>query len=149
MLSRIFIFFCIINFLFTYITSSKCEEFSRLGDNEIIKSLKLYDDNFFKENYKNCIEIFIRTGHLDALEYLLNYLIKKQINFKDELNRRITDYNNFLLKLKNKFTFKETNYQKATPAVKWAQNKEFIFLEIKFSHRHDAPGIIFNKYRMS
>ncbi len=120
-----------------------CESFSNLDDKQIILFLKNTNGlskNFFVENYKSCIEILIFKGHFDALEFFLNELLKRGIKFKEFLNTYIEKYNKSLSGLKNKFKFKETDYQKAVPAIRWAQNKEYVFLEIKFSHRHDSPG---------
>ena len=105
--------------------------------------MKNMPKNFIVDNFKSCIEILITKGHFDALEYLINELMKRGIKFKDHLNESINKYNTHLNGLKNKFKFKETDYQKVTPAIRWAQNKEYVLIEIKFSHRFDTPGKLF------
>jgi hypothetical protein len=120
-----------------------CNELSNKEDKIIIslfKNPQNFNTNFFQENYKTCIDIMINTGHFQALEFFINELLKRGIKFKDYLNTSIDKYNLLLNSLKNKFKFKENDYQKVVPAIRWAQNNEFVFLEIKFSHRHDSPG---------
>jgi hypothetical protein len=133
-----FLFFIKINLITSF--QSKCDQFTNLNDREIITNIKLFYEEDFRNNYKKCFEVLIRKGKFDALEYFLIELLKKGISYKNDLNESISSYNEFLNNLKNKFKFKETDYQKVTPAIRWAQNKEYVFLEIKFSHRHDAPG---------
>jgi ADP-heptose:LPS heptosyltransferase len=120
-----------------------CDSLSNKEDKVIISFLKNpqnFNANFFQENYKNCIDMMIYQGHFEALEFFLNEILKRGIKFKDYLNSSIDKYNLLLSNLKNKFKFKETDYQKVVPAIRWAQNNEYVFLEIKFSHRHDSPG---------
>ena len=147
------LFLVLLVFLINQITSSEnkfdCEQYSNLEDREIIRRINSHADLEFQEKFKMCIELFIKKGHYDALEFYLNELLKRGIKFKTELNQAIDSYNTFLNNLKNKFKFKETEYQKATPAIRWAQNKDYVFLEIKFSHRHDSPGnLMINLHRL-
>lgn len=123
--------------------SNRCESCEKLqftDDKEIITKLKSFTELDFANNFKSCIDIFILKGKFSALEFLLNQLLKYGIKFKDYLNTTINNHTNLLNNLKNKFKFKETDYQRVAPAIRWAQNNEYIFLEVKFS-RHDAPGI--------
>lgn len=123
-----------------------CDEFSNKEDKVIIslfKNPQNFNKDFFQENYKSCIDVMINKGHFEALEFFINELLKKGIKFKDYLNSSIDKYNLLLNSLKNKFKFKENDYQKVVPAIRWAQNNEYVFLEIKFSHRHDSPGKFF------
>ena len=117
-----------------------CEKFKFTDDKEIINKLKSFSEQEIENNFKNCIDTFIQKGKFSSLEFFLNQLLKYGIKFKDYLNTAINNYTNLLHELKNKFKFKETDYQRVAPAIRWAQNNEYIFLEIKFSHRHDAPG---------
>ncbi len=116
---------------------------------EEMKNFSTKDLNiFFNSNSDNirgddkCFELFLRKGHFEYLESYLNQLLVKGVKFKEPLDSAISSYSKFLNSLKDKFKFKESEFQKVMPAIRWAQNKEYIFLEIKFSHRHDAPGKI-------
>ena len=42
--------------------------------------------------------------------------------------------------MKQKLKFRDIEYQTVSPAFRWAENKNYIFVEIKFSHRQDSPG---------
>ena len=42
----------------------------------------------------------------------------------------------------NKYKFEESDYQIVSPAFQWAQSLSFIFIEVKFAHRHDSPGCV-------
>lgn len=67
------------------------------------------------------------------------------LKFKDirnSLNKNIEKLNNELNNMKNIVRSYEKNVQTAQPAFKWAQNKEFILIEIKYSHRMDSPGCL-------
>ena len=44
--------------------------------------------------------------------------------------------------INNKHRFEKKEYQTVSPAFKWAQSLDDIFLEIKFAHRHDSPGCL-------
>lgn len=44
--------------------------------------------------------------------------------------------------MKNIIRSYEKNTQVVQPAFKWAQNKDFILIEIKYSHRMDSPGCL-------
>lgn len=124
-----------------YITSQECTSFKKMEENSIITELKS-NPSLYLTNPNECLEILIKGGFFNSSEEYINLLIKNKIKFKHSLNTIITEYNLFLNQLVSKFKFKETEFQKVSPAIKWAQNKDYIVLEIKFSHRHDSPGNI-------
>ncbi len=110
-----------------------------LNEKEI--SIIIKDSEIFSgEDLKKCFDLFLKKGYLESLEIYLNHLLKSQVKFKEVLDLSITEYSKYLNDLKGKFKFRENEFQKVMPAIRWAQNDEYIFLEIKFSHRHDAPG---------
>lgn len=37
-------------------------------------------------------------------------------------------------------TYNQNNAQIVNPAFRWAQSKDFVFIEIKYSHKIDSPG---------
>jgi hypothetical protein len=58
------------------------------------------------------------------------------------LEKNIEKFSNHLDSLKNVVRSYEKNTQVVSPALRWAQNREFITIEVKFSHRLDSPGCL-------
>jgi hypothetical protein len=116
---------------------------TRLVSEKDLGQILKKSDLIMGESLKQCFDLFLKKGYLESLEIYLNHLLKNQVKFKDALDSSITEYSKYLNDLNGKFKFRENEFQKVMPAIRWAQNDEYIFLEIKFSHRHDAPGRIF------
>jgi hypothetical protein len=115
---------------------SQIEQHQKFNPEEFIKT----HIEKISSDYKTCLSYLIRHGQYNVLETLLNELLTHGIKFKNELNKSISDYFQYLKEFKSKFDYIESDYQIVRPAVKWAQNKEYVFMEIKYSHRHDSPG---------
>lgn len=93
----------------------------------------------------------LKSGSLEALENILKHLedgkteLNESLKFTDvrkSLNKNIEKLNNLLDNMKNVVRSYEKNTQIVQPAFKWAQNKDFILIEIKYSHRLDSPGCL-------
>jgi len=93
----------------------------------------------------------LKSGNLNALENLLKDLeenkleLSSTLKFKDirkSLNKNIEKLSAKLDSMKNVVRSYEKNIQSVQPAFKWAQNKDFIIIEIKYSHRLDSPGCL-------
>ena len=95
-----------------------------------------------KEKQQSCIDILVKNGKLEELDYYLNELAKKGVEYRENLSVSINTMKKALDEINNKHRFEKKEYQTVSPAFKWAQSLEDIFLEIKFAHRHDSPGCL-------
>lgn len=86
--------------------------------------------------------MLVKSGNFITLDYFLNELNKRGIKFRDSLNIAINNIQKKLEDLHNKFRFEELEFQKVSPAFQWAQSMTFIYIQIKFTHRHDSPGCL-------
>ena len=98
--------------------------------------------NVLKEKPQSCIDILVKNGKLDELDYYLNELAKKGIQYRENLSLSINTMKKQLDEIHNKHRFEVKEYQTVLPAFKWAQSLEDIFIEIKYAHRHDSPGCL-------
>jgi len=95
-----------------------------------------------KEKQQSCIDILVKNGKLEELDYYLNELAKKGVDYRENLSVSINTMKKALDEINNKHRFEKKEYQIVSPAFKWAQSLDDIFLEIKFAHRHDSPGCL-------
>jgi hypothetical protein len=98
--------------------------------------------NILKEKPQSCIDILVKNGKLDELDYYLNELAKKGIQYRENLSVSINTMKKQLDEIHNKHRFEVKEYQTVSPAFKWAQSLDDIFIEIKYAHRHDSPGCL-------
>ena len=98
--------------------------------------------NTLKEKQQSCIDVLVRNGKLEELDYYLNELAKKGVDYRESLSVSINTMKKALDDINNKHRFEKKEYQTVSPAFKWAQSLEDVFLEIKFAHRHDSPGCL-------
>ena len=98
--------------------------------------------NILKEKPQSCIDILVKNGKLDELDYYLNELAKKGIQYRENLSLSINTMKKALDEIHNKHRFEVKEYQTISPAFKWAQSLEDVFIEIKYAHRHDSPGCL-------
>lgn len=111
------------------------------SNSEIISYLKENIDHF-TTNSQHCIDILIKNGKIDSLDFYLTELTKKGIKFRESLNMSVNTMKKTLEEIYNRHRFDENDYQVLFPAFQWAQSMDDVFLEIKFSHRHDTPGCL-------
>ena len=138
--------------LISFFISVKCSFFSSDTCTELKDLLyKPYSEvilyitrniNTLKEKQQSCIDILVKNGKLEELDYYLNELAKKGVEYRENLSVSINTMKKALDEINNKHRFEKQEYQTVSPAFKWAQSLEDIFLEIKFAHRHDSPGCL-------
>jgi len=95
-----------------------------------------------KDDSPYCIEHLLKTSNYKALETYVVLLNEAGIKFRETLSNSINSIEKQLTEIYNKYKYKKNDYQRVLPAVQWAQNMSDIFLEVKFSHRHDSPGCL-------
>ncbi len=98
--------------------------------------------NVLKDKQQSCIDVLVKNGKLEELDYYLNELAKKGIQYRENLSLSINTMKKQLDEINNKHRFEVKEYQTISPAFKWAQSLEDIFIEIKYAHRHDSPGCL-------
>ena len=108
---------------------------------DLENSIKKYFKQM-KDDSAYCIQYLLKTSNYKALEVYVTKLNDAGIRFRETLSNAINSIEKELNEIYNKYKFKKEEYQKVIPAVQWAQNMTYIFLEVKFSHRHDSPGCL-------
>ena len=108
---------------------------------ELENNIKKYFSQM-KDDSTYCIEHLLKTSNYKALETYVTNLNDAGIKFRETLSNSINSIEKQLTDIYNKYKYTKTEYQKVIPAVQWAQNMSDIFLEVKFSHRHDSPGCL-------
>ena len=108
---------------------------------DLENSIKKYFKQM-KNDSAYCIEYLLKTSNYIALETYVTKLNDEGIKFRETLSNSINSIEKELNEIYNKYKYKKEEYQKVIPAVQWAQNMSHIFLEVKFSHRHDSPGCL-------
>ena len=101
---------------------------------QIIKNM------FNLKSESKCLELLLTKGLKEEAEILMIELNKRGIKFTDHLR---TATNNIIQKAKsiyNQYRFDESDYVTVFPAFEWAQSLDRVFINIKYSHRWDAPG---------
>ena len=108
---------------------------------DLENSIKKYFSQM-KDDSPYCIEYLLKTSNYNALETYVTKLNDAGIKFRETLSNSINSIETQLTDIYNKYKYTKKEYQKVIPAVQWAQNMSDIFLEVKFSHRHDSPGCL-------
>ena len=125
-------------------SSDSCKELKDLIHKSYSETI-LYITNHIetlKEKQQSCIDILVKNGKLEELDYYLNELAKKGVDYRENLSVSINTMKKTLDEINNKHRFEKKQYQTVYPAFRWAQSLEDIFIEIKFAHRFDSPGCL-------
>ena len=94
------------------------------------------------ENLKQELNKAIKDRDIDKIENLLNEeFIPKNISVTDKLEGFKSQLNSEFRFLKDQLK-PVKSWQIVRPVFKWGQNKEYIFISLKYSHRFDAPGCL-------
>lgn len=105
-------------------------------NNEIISNI-----NILKQE-SLCLELLITKGFLSQAEVLISELSKIGINFTNQLKTATSNAINKVKSVYNNYRFDESDFISVYPAFEWAQNLNYVFINIKYSHRWDAPGCV-------
>ncbi|CAK57977.1 unnamed protein product (macronuclear) [Paramecium tetraurelia] len=127
----------------------KCylEQFT-IGDPEV--KIQIYFEDHIVKNHQieyECLEFIISRGYYKvALSLYENYFLLNHIDITDRIVAFLKNdkYRNqremqTLFKLA---MAKSNQVQVVQPVVQWAQSKNATFINIKFSHRQDAPACL-------
>lgn len=144
MLWNKYVLFIFLTLLSMYYSNSlKCVDFknSVMNDNELLHLFKSNIDTLIDNNeYSVCIDSLLSSSFYNTLTYYLEQLALRKIKFRDSLKKSVNTLDNQMKELYNKYRFTEDDFQKVTPVIQWAQNLNHVFIQLKFSHRHDSPG---------
>ena len=147
------ILFLLISFL-SFSTSSfvqydpsnllSCDELYSVIFKNLNRITDFIDENIYylKQKYPECIELLVNNGRLEALDYFLDELDKRKIEYRKDLAKSINHIKKELEDVNIKYRFQKITYKNIYPASQWAQSLDNIFIEIKFAHRHDSPGCL-------
>lgn len=114
---------------------------SSTNDTELLSKLHSNINSLY--NYSSsCIDLFLQNSCYLSLDYYLTSLSKQNVHFRETLSTSINTITKNLEAINNKYRFSEKDYQIVSPAFQWAQSLSFVFIEVKFAHRHDSPGCL-------
>ena len=121
-----------------------CDELYSVIFTNIEKITEYIDENIYylKQKYPECIDLLVNNGRLEALDYYLDELDKRKIEYRKDLAKSISHIKKELEDVNIKYRFQKITYKNIYPASQWAQSLDNIFIEIKFAHRHDSPGCL-------
>ena len=136
-----FFFFLILSIITLSFECPQLQSIIKKDENELILYITKNINNLLSNSNK-CIDILLQKGKLLSLDKYLSLLLEKKVKFIDSLDLSINSFKKKLEDLHNKYKFTEKDYQIISPAFQWAQSLDDIYIEIKFSHRHDSPGCI-------
>ena len=135
------LFFSVQSLLLTSDTCTELKDILHKSYSEIILYITKNIETL-KEKQQSCIDVLIKNGKLEELDYYLNELAKKGVDYRENLSVSINTMKRALDEINNKHRFEKKQYQIVYPAFKWAQSLDDVFIEIKFAHRHDSPGCL-------
>ena len=121
-----------------------CDELYSVIFTNIDKIKEYIDENIFflKKKVPICIEVLVKNGRLEALDYFLDELDKRKIDYRRSLSYSINSIKKELEDVNIKYRYQKIEYKNIYPASQWAQSLDNIYVEIKFAHRHDSPGCL-------
>ena len=121
-----------------------CDELYSVIFKNLNRITDYIDENIYylKQKYPECIELLVNNGRLEALDYYLDELDKRRIEYRKDLAKSINHIKKELEQVNIKYRFQRVTYKNIFPASQWAQSLDNIFIEIKFAHRHDSPGCL-------
>ena len=121
-----------------------CKELYSVIFTNIDKIKEYIDENIFflKKKVPVCIDVLVKNGRLEALDYFLDELDKRKIEYRKSLSYSINLIRKELEDVNIKYRYQKIEYKNIFPSSQWAQSLDNIFIEIKFAHRHDSPGCL-------
>ena len=111
---------------------------------DINKITEFIDENIYylKQKFPVCIDLLVKNGRLEALDYYLDELDKRRIEYRQSLSYSINTIKKELDDVNIKYRYQKIEYKNIYPASQWAQSLDNVYIEIKFAHRHDSPGCL-------
>ena len=121
-----------------------CDELYSVIFTDIDKITEYIDENIYylKQKAPVCIELLVKNGRLEALDYFLSELDKRNIQYRKSLSYSINTLKKELEDVNIKYRYQKIEYKNINPASQWAQSLDNIYIELKFAHRHDSPGCL-------
>ena len=126
------------------ISCLSCENLTEIipkNNREIISLISSNIDSL-QEKSHSCIDTLIKYCKIPALDYYLNELSIRGKEYKENLEISLNTMLTTINDVYNKHKYNSNDYQDVFPSSRWAQNLDEIFIEVKFAHKHDAPGCL-------
>lgn len=121
----------------------KCDNVLSLmqTDDELKETFSQNINSIIENNdYSKCIDSLLSTGNYSTAIFFLEELSRRKIKFRDNLKKSVSLIDGKMKDLYNKYRFTEEEFQKVVPVIQWAQSLNNVYIQLKFSHRHDSPG---------
>ena len=121
-----------------------CDELYSVIFTNLENITEYIDENiyFLKQKYPLCIDLLVKNGRLEALDYYLDELDKRKIEYRRSLSYSINTIKKQFEDVNIKYRYQKIEYKNMCPASQWAQSLDNVYIEIKFAHRHDSPGCL-------
>ena len=121
-----------------------CDELYSVIFTSLENITEYIDQNIYylKQKFPICIDLLVKNGRIEALDYYLDELDKRKIDYRTSLSLAINSIKKELEDVNIKYRYQKIEYKNIYPASQWAQSLDNIYVEIKFAHRHDSPGCL-------
>ena len=121
-----------------------CDELYSVIFTSLENITEYIDQNIYylKQKFPICIDLLVKNGRIEALDYYLDELDKRKIDYRTSLSLAINSIKKELEDVNIKYRYQKIEYKNIYPASQWAQSLDNIYIEIKFAHRHDSPGCL-------
>ena len=121
-----------------------CDELYSVIFTNLENITEYIDENIYylKQKFPICIDLLVKNGRIEALDYYLDELDKRNIDYRRSLSLAINTIKKELEDVNIKYRYQKIEYKNIYPASQWAQSLDNIYVEIKYAHRHDSPGCL-------
>ena len=121
-----------------------CDELYSVIFTSLENITEYIDQNIYylKQKFPICIDLLVKNGRIEALDYYLDELDKRKLDYRTSLSLAINSIKKELEDVNIKYRYQKIEYKNIYPASQWAQSLDNIYVEIKFAHRHDSPGCL-------
>lgn len=95
-----------------------------------------------KQSVSRCAEELLKKSQFKVLEYFIDSVLQQlEIDLSDEIKLIGNQVKKQIDTVVN-YASSKKQIQTITPVFSWAQSQGNIFIQVKFAHRHDAPGCL-------
>ena len=107
-----------------------CDELYSVIFTNLEKITEYIDDNIYylKKKFPLCIDLLVKNGRLEALDYYLDELDKRNIEYRRSLSYSIKEIKRELEDVNIKYRYQIIDYKNIYPASQWAQSLDNILI---------------------
>ena len=109
-----------------------------------VQKLNLYD--LIKRDIEKfdgkCVEELIKRGYIKEAEYLVDQSKLNGVDLSENVKKAANNVKEKVISIYKNFALDESDYTNIFPSYEWAQSMNYIFINIKYSHKWSAPGCV-------